>query len=143
MHFRSRTSQADIGVSYEAASCSSRQRPGFRARLPIFARTISCERIDGCADAVAGLSEDGRHIGGERTLQRLRCHERIVGFLESRQSFSVYEQRLSPSPLQLACTGYETLDRIGDIVRLIEHVRGVEVGDVAPLRIGQLVEYEE
>ena len=52
----------------------------------------------------------------------------------------IHQQRLRVGTLQLDGAADETFDRIGDVVRLIEHVRRLQRADAAPLGVNQLIE---
>ena len=74
---------------------------------------------------------------------RLSVSVAISASLRCWQSASccpIHQQRLRVGALQLDGAVHQTFDRIGDIVRLIEHVRRPQRADAAPLGIHQLVE---
>ena len=94
-------------------------------RLPaVAARPIHRNRIDRAARAHPRRRQDRRHIGRERLLQRLQRHQRIVGFLVRRERLAIDEVRLHVGARQLDAARDERLDRIGHVVRLVEHVGG-------------------
>ena len=53
------------------------------------------------------------------------------------------DQRLRIGALQFDGAGHEALDRVGDIVRLVEHVRRLEVRRLRELGFHQFVEHQE
>ena len=56
---------------------------------------------------------------------------------------AVDDQRLRVGALRFHRRGHQALDRIGDIVRLIEHVGGVEARRAAHGGVDELIEHAE
>src|SRR5581483_602151 len=63
--------------------------------------------------------------------------------LRFRQRAPIDQVRLNISPHQFDGAHHQRLDRISDVVRLVEHVRRIEIRNLAEFRIDQFVEDEE
>src|SRR5512143_2308665 len=61
------------------------RRPLLGRALPIAARAVDGDRVDGAPRAVAGHGEDRLHVGLERSLERLQGHEGVVAVLLLRE----------------------------------------------------------
>ncbi len=69
--------------------------------------------------------------------------ERVAGFLRLSERGAVDDERLRVGPRHLHRRLHEALDRVGDVVRLIEHIGGIESGRPARPRVDELVENEK
>ena len=69
--------------------------------------------------------------------------ERVVGRLRRGQRRAVDDQRLGIGALQFDRRLHQALDRIGDVVRLVEHVGRGEALGPAQLGVDQFVEDQE
>src|SRR2546421_1131015 len=118
-----------------------RSLSGSRCSIPT--RSERRDGIDRTAGAVACKRQNRRDVGREGLLQRLQRHQRIVLLLIPCERFAVDETRLHIRPDQLDATRHQRLDRVGDVVRLIESVRGCKPWNVRKLGIDELVEDEE
>src|SRR6187455_3138331 len=118
-------------------------RPHFTALRTIPALAIRADRIDGRALRCARLREDRRYVRREASLERLRGHEYIVAEAVFVQRLSFDDQRLGVRALQFDRAGHEAFHRVGDIVRLIEHVCRPEVGRIRELGLDQFIEDQE
>jgi hypothetical protein len=67
-----------------------------------------------------------------------RCHQHVVALLMVGKLRPIDQRRLRVGALQLDGAVDETFDRIGDIVRLIEHVRRLQRADAAPSGVNQV-----
>ena len=59
------------------------------------------------------------------------------------ERFTIDEMRLHTGALDFDRRDYQALDRVGDVVRLVDHVGGTEIRRIAQLRVDQLIEDEE
>src|SRR5690349_9746194 len=75
-------------------------RPHFAALGAVAALAIRADRVDGRTLLQARLGEDGRDVGGETALQRLRRHEHVVADAVLVQRLAVHDQRLRVGSLQ-------------------------------------------
>ena len=89
------------------------------------------------------MARIGVDVGAERLLQRLARHQRVVLLLVVGERDAIDEMRLHVGALDLHRRDHQALDRIGDVVRLVDHVGRIEVRRVRKLRVHQLVEDEE
>src|SRR6478609_5098568 len=118
-------------------------RPHLRALRTVSALAIRADRIDSRALRHARLREDRRHVCREPTLERLGGHEYIVTEAVFVQRISFDDQSLGVGALQFDRAGHEAFHRVGDIVRLIEHVRWPEVGRIREFGFDQFIEDQE
>ena len=120
-----------------------RNFPRTTRRRAVAALAVGSHRVDGRAFLQAGLREDGGHVGGEAALQRLRRHEHVIVEPGLVQRLAIDDQRLRVGTLQLDGAGHQALDRVGHVVRLVEHVRRAEIRGPGELGLHQLVEHQE
>ena len=73
---------------------------------------------------------------------RWREHD-VVRALRAGERFAVDDKRLRIGALRLHRRRHQALDRIGDVVRLVEHVGGIKARRAARARVDQFVEDEE
>src|SRR5262245_19661899 len=123
-------------------------KPNRRAALvgllaPISARAIHADGVDRSAGPCARGRQDGPDIGRKRVFQRLQGHDWIVAVLIRPQRVAIDQMSLYIRTSQLDSARHERLDRIGHIVRLIQHVGRVEPRQVRELRVHELVENQE
>nr|GEU28680.1 hypothetical protein [Tanacetum cinerariifolium] len=104
---------------------------------------IGRHRIDGAAVAQAGHGQDRRDVGAECVLERLRRVEHVGRFLELAQRGAVHQVGLHECALHFHRAVHQAFDRIGHVVRLVQHIGRIERRAFALGRIGQLVKYQE
>ena len=99
-----------LGDARRGSRWRGRRRPGrWRRRL----RGAPCARIGSTSVRKARFSVCGRH-------------QRVVRLLVPVERGAVDEQRLRVGALHLHGADHQALDRVGDVVRLVDHVGGVE-----------------
>src|SRR5215207_8601762 len=111
--------------------------------LAVAAGAVGGDGVDGSALALAGDGEDGRDVRRERLLERGERRQRGAVRLRLRERVAVYEVRLDVGARQLHGARHQGLDRVGHVVRLVEHVGRRELLDLRQLGVHQLVEDEE
>ena len=109
------------------------RRPGPFHPLTISAGTVDGDRIDRAAGAVSRHRENGSDIGIERVLQGLQRHHGIVRRLMRGERLAIDQVRLHVRTNKLDGARHQRLDRIGHVVRLVEHVGGIETRHAAPV----------
>jgi hypothetical protein len=132
-----------IGGSDDAATSSDTDRTLLGDLLAVAALAIGGDRIDRASRAAARLGQNWFHIGTIGPLQRIRGHQRIVPVLISAERLAVDQQCLCVGPANFIGARDQALDWIGDIVRLVDHVGGMEIFHAAIFRIDQFVEHKE
>ena len=91
----------------------------------------------------AGHGQNRLHIGAEGALERRRRHQRVVAVLIFLERLAIDQQSLGIGALHLHRAGHDAFDRVGHIVRLVEHMRGIEARSTAAFGVHQLVKDEE
>ena len=109
----------------------------------IAAGPVHVNRVDGTAGAFTGGSKYRRNIGREGFLQRRQRRDRVAGDLSVAELGPVNKMGLYKCPRDLDRTSNERLDRIRDIVRLVEHIRRVKTGQIAKFGVNQFVKDQE
>ena len=131
-----------LTLDYTAGAAAGRPRPRRRAGRTVSALPIQADRVDRATATQPCTRQDRRDVGRERALERLRRAQRLVRLLQHGQRGAVHQQRLCVSAGELDRARHQALDRVGHVVRLIEHVRGLQ-RHLAPGGVGQLVEHQE
>ena len=82
--------------------------------------------VDGGALVVPSHGEDRLDVGAEGGLERGGRHQGVVGLLVAVEGGAVDEEGLDVGALDLHGARHQALDRVGDVVALVDHVGGVE-----------------
>ena len=89
------------------------------------------------------MREQRRDVGGEGALEFEMGAERVIGVLRRAERGAIDDQRLRVGALQFDRRLHQALDRVGDVVRLIEHIGGRKTLRAARLGVDQFVEDQE
>src|SRR3984885_8060711 len=119
------------------------RRALLRLDLAIVRRAIDGDRIDCAAVAQTRFGQNRRHIPDKSGLQNPVSEHDVVVRLRAGKRVPIDEKRLRIGALRFQSRNNQALDRIGHVMRLIEHVGRIEPRRAADAGVNELVENEE
>ena len=119
------------------------RRALLRLDLAIVRRAIDGHGIDRATIAQSRFSQNRRQVGDKRGLQNTVSEHDVVARLRAGKRVAIDDQSLRLGALRFRCGNDQALDRIGNVVRLIEHVGWIKAPRPSDTGIDQLVEHEE
>lgn len=125
------------------AAATDRSRAFRRNPFAITTGPVGGNRIDRAARQLPCFSENRLDIGAIGPFQRIGGHQRIIVLLVAIQSRAIHQQRLRIGAADFVGTGNQAFDWVGHIVRLVDHMGGMEALHATMFGIYQLVEDEE